>query len=294
MKTTLYISMSLMTISGLLLTSCDFSNTTDEDQVRELNIVYTDWSESIALAHLAYVLLEDELGYDVTLKLTDVENAYAEVAAGKADVFADAWLPETQKRYYTKHADNIEKLGISFPHAKTGFVVPEYSQLQYLEDLKNWDGDIAGIDEGAGVMIKARKALEKINSPATLLNLSESEMTIRLENAIKRRENIVVTGWEPHWIFARYELRFLEDENKIFGENEKIYTIGHKGITEEHPVAVRFFERMQMSEKQLNALVYEIQVHKDPIKGARAWIKKNEYVVNQWVKNLAPERKKIM
>lgn len=278
----------------LLFTSCDFSNTTEEDQSRELKIVYTDWSESIALTHLTYVLLEDELGYNIELKLTDVENAYSEVAEGKADVFADAWLPETQKRYYQKHKDNIEKLGISFPDARTGFVVPDYSSLQKVEDLKSWDGDIVGIDEGAGVMIKAAKALEKVSSPAKLLALSESEMTTRLEEAIKRRENIIVTGWEPHWIFARYELRFLKDSDKIFGEQEKIYTIGHKGITKEHPVAARFFERMQMSEKQLNELVYEIQVKKDPILGAEAWIKKNEYVVNQWLKNLSPERKKIM
>lgn len=294
MKTNFRISITLTAIAAVILTSCNLNNTPEEDQSRELTIVYTDWSESIALTHLSYILLEEKLGYDVILKLTDVENAYAEVAEGKADVFADAWLPETHKRYYDRHTGNLEKLSVSYPDAKTGFVVPQYSPLQSLSDIKNWNGEIAGIDKGAGVMIKAHKALEHYKSPALLLNLSESEMTRRLEDAIKRRKNIVVTGWEPHWIFARYGLRFLKDEDKIFGENEKIYTLGHKGITEEHPVAVRFFERMQLSKKQLNELMYELQVHEDPAEGARAWIKKNEYVVNQWVKNLEPERKKIM
>ena len=290
-----YIHFSLIAISILLtLSSCNPGAQPEEDNKRELNMVYTDWSESIALTHLAYVLLEDKLGYDVVLKLTDVESAYAEVAEGKADVFADAWLPETHKRYYNQYTDSLEKLGISYPDARTGFVVPNYSSLKKVSDLAGYSGDIAGIDEGAGVMIKARKALKKYDSPANLLVLNESEMTTRLEEAIKRRNDIIVTGWEPHWIFARYEVRFLEDAEKTFGENEKIYTIGHKGITDKHPIAVRFFERMQMSEKQLNALVYEIQVHEDPIEGAKAWIDKNEYVVNQWVKNLEPVRKKIM
>jgi glycine betaine/proline transport system substrate-binding protein len=105
---------------------------------------------------------------------------------------------------------------------------------------------------------------------------------------------VVVTGWEPHWIFARYEVRFLEDAEKIFGENEKIYTISRLGIEEDHPRVVRFFERMQLSEKQLNSLVYYMRRNEDPIVGIREWIKKNEYVVNQWVKDLGKEREKIM
>jgi glycine betaine/proline transport system substrate-binding protein len=51
---------------------------------------------------------------------------------------------------------------------------------------------------------------------------------------------------------------------------------------------------MQLSKKQLNSLVYQIRLNEDPIEGAKAWIEQNEYVVNQWVKNLTKERKKIM
>ncbi|MDZ7777017.1 MAG: glycine betaine ABC transporter substrate-binding protein [Bacteroidales bacterium] len=151
-----------------------------------------------------------------------------------------------------------------------------------------------GIDSGAGVMQKARLAITKYNLPSQLMHLSEREMTAHLEDSIKRRKEVVVTGWEPHWIFARYELRFLEDAEKIFGENEKIYTISRLGIEEDHPRVVRFFERMQLSEKQLNSLVYYMRRNEDPIVGIREWIKKNEYVVNQWVKDLGKERKKIM
>jgi len=115
-----------------------------------------------------------------------------------------------------------------------------------------------------------------------------------LEDSIKRRREIVITGWEPHWIFARYEVRFLDDPQNLFGMKENIYTIGRTGIQEEHPQAIRFFERMQLTEKQLNQLVYAIQLSDDPRQGAKQWIKENEYIVNQWVKDLKPKRKKIM
>lgn len=285
---TLLISMTLF-----LAGSCDFE-TVDEEKERNIKLVYTDWSESIALNYLSTYLLEEKLGYKVITKLTDVESAYAELAEAKSDVFTDAWLPKTQEKYYTRHEANLEKIGIIYPEARTGFVVPDYSPLKSIKDLENYNQPVVGIDSGAGVMHKARLAMEANNLKMPLQNLSEKVMVSRLEDALKRREEIVVTGWEPHWIFARYEVRFLEDPDNLFGEKEKIYALSRKNLSDKHPHAVRFFERMQLSEKQLNTLVYEIRVAEDPIQGVKKWIKHNEYVVNQWVKDLQPVRKKIM
>ena len=65
-------------------------------------------------------------------------------------------------------------------------------------------------------------------------------------------------------------------------------------MEEDHPRAVRFFERMQLTERQLNSLVYHVRLSEDPRQGVKNWINENEYIVNQWVKNLRPKRKKIM
>jgi len=276
----------------LFLFSCNMSRNKEDE--RTLRMVYTDWSESVALTYLSSVLLEEKMDYTVILKLTDVESAYREVASEEADVFTDAWLPETHKIYYEEHSASLDLLGITYPEARTGFVVPDYSSLQTIADLKNYNQPIIGIDAGAGVMQKAKTAINKYSLNIKLLELSEDEMVQHLEDSIKRRKDIVVTGWEPHWIFARYEMRFLEDPDIIFGEKEKIYTIAHKNLEEIHPNAVRFFERMQLSEKQLNSLVYQVRLNEDPVKGVKAWIEQNEYVVNQWTRNLTKERKKIM
>ncbi len=274
------------------IVSC--TNNPPDDEEVTIKLVYTDWSESVAITHLSAVLLEEKMDYTAIAKLTDVETAYQEIASGESDIFADAWLPETHKKYMEDHTENIEKLGILYPEARTGFVVPAYSELQYVSDLKNYSNPIIGIDEGAGVMQKALKAIEKYSLPFPLVSLSEDEMIKQLEDSIKRRKEIVITGWEPHWIFARYEVRFLEDSENIFGVKENIFAVGRSGIEELHPRAVRFFERMQLTEKQLNSLVYQVKLSEDPRQGVKNWIKENEYIVNQWVKNLKPERKKIM
>ncbi len=279
-------------LMGILIFSCSMSR--NEEDERTLKMVYTDWSESVALTYLSSVLLEEKMDYTVILKLTDVESAYKEVANGNADVFADAWLPDTHKSYYDEYSNKLELLGITYPEARIGFVVPNYSPLQTVADLKNYNHSIVGIDSGAGVMQKAQKAIDTYSLNTTLLDLSEEEMVHQLADSVKRRKDIVVTGWVPHWIFARYDVRFLEDPDNIFGQKEKIYSIAHKNLEENHPNAVRFFERMQLSEKQLNDLVYQVRLNEDPVKGVKVWIEQNEYVVNQWTKNLTRERKKIM
>ncbi|MGC9354554.1 MAG: glycine betaine ABC transporter substrate-binding protein [Mariniphaga sp.] len=276
----------------LLFVSC--GNKTSDEEEKTLKLVYTDWSESVAITHLSAVLLEEKMEYQVILKLTDVESAYQEIASGESDIFADAWLPETHKNYMEAHNGKIEKLGIIYPEARTGFVVPAYSNLQAVADLKNYTNPVIGIDEGAGVMQNAHRAIEMYNLSVPLLSFSEDEMIKQLEDSIKRRKEIVITGWEPHWIFARYEVKFLEDPDNVFGEKENIYTVGRTEIDEKHPRAVRFFERMQLTENQLNRLVYQVRLSEDPRQGVKNWIDENEYIVNQWVKNLKPERKKIM
>lgn len=264
------------------------------EENREVKMVYTDWSESVAITHLAAVLLEERMDYRVVLKLAKVEEVYREIAEGEADIFADAWLPETHQSYMDTYPGLIETIGITYPEARTGFVVPEYSPLQSITDLKKYPHPVIGIDEGAGIMQKAHLAIEKYALHNGLLSLSENEMVRQLEDSVKRRKEIVITGWEPHWIFARYNLRFLEDTDNIFGEKETIYTISRKGMEDDHPRAVRFFERLQLTERQLNSLVYRVRLSEDPRQGVKNWINENEYIVNQWVKNLRPERKKIM
>jgi glycine betaine/proline transport system substrate-binding protein len=234
------------------------------------------------------------MDYTVELKLAAVETVYREIAQGKADIFTDAWLPETHKPYLDQYPGKVVKIGITYPEARIGLVVPRYSKLKTLADLENYPSPVIGIDEGAGVMQKARQALKTYELPNELVSLSEEEMILHLEDSIKRRREIVITGWEPHWIFARYEVRFLDDPQNLFGAKENIYTVGRTEIEKDHPHAVRFFERMQLTEKQLNTLVYAVRLNEDPRQGARQWIREHEYIVNQWIKDLKPKRKKIM
>lgn len=289
---------ALLTVSfaySILFQGCRMQPNDYVEEDRSVRIVYTDWSEAVALTHLSKILLEEKMEYDVETKLTDVESAYREIAEGKSDVFTDAWLPETHNRYFEEYKNSIEQLGIIYPDARTGLVVPDYSRYNSITDLQEASMNIVGIDSGAGVMQQTRNALEVYELRGLKLqHLSEAEMTNAFTEAYKRRNEVIITGWEPHWLFARYEARFLEDPEGVFGHKENIFALGTKGIKNKHPHVVQFFERLQLSEKQINNLIYYMNSELDPEDGVREWIERNEYIVNQWVKNLKPERKKIM
>ena len=45
----------------------------------------------------------------------------------------------------------------------------------------------------------------------------------------------MVTGWTPHWKFARWDLKFLDDPKKVYGEAETINTIVRQGLKEDMP-----------------------------------------------------------
>lgn len=288
---------SLFLISGLLISfsGCKFQSFDKDNETPQISMVYTDWSESIAMTYVAAHILEQELGYEVDMKLTGVDNIFSEIAAGEADLFVDVWLPSTHATYFEQYKDEIEDLGYNYLSAKTGLVVPEYMEVGSIADLSgSFDGVISGIDSTAGIMQNTQRVINTYNLNNALKVANEREMIADLEESYKRREDIIITGWEPHWIFYKYDLKYLEDPEGIFAETEQLHTIGKKGFSEEHPRATEFLKRMVFNEEQMSALLFEFRLTQDETQAVKNWVRDNQVIVNQWIRDLKPEREKVM
>src|SRR5262245_26374620 len=196
----------------------------------EITIGYVEgWSDSVATTHVAAEVIREKLGYDVKLMPVAAGIMWQGVARGKLDAMLSAWLPGTHGAYYEKMKDKVVNLGINYPDAKIGLIVPEYVKANSIEDLQaqkaDFDGRIVGIDAGAGVMLKTDKAIKDYGLDYKLVASSGSGMISELTRAENEKKAIAVTGWIPHWMFAKWKLKFLEDPKKVYGDAEHVDSI---------------------------------------------------------------------
>src|SRR5699024_4782250 len=194
----------------------------------KIKIGYVNWAEGVAMTNLAKVALEDKMGYEVELTLGEPGMIFTSLSDGNVDAFLDTWLPLTHDDYIKKYEGKIEDLGYNYENARIGLVVPEYSDINSIEDLNEFkddlDGEIIGIDAGAGIMRAATESIKDYGLDYKLIEGSGPAMTTMLKEAIDKEKDIVVTGWKPHWKFARWDLKFLDDPKNSFGESENIHT----------------------------------------------------------------------
>lgn len=253
-----------------------------------IKMVYVNWAEGIAMTNLAKVILEDKMDYTVELTMADVAPIFTSLASGDQDVFMDAWLPVTHESYMKEYGDELETLGTNFEGARIGLVVPEYMNIQSIEELNDLaldlEGQIIGIDSGAGIMSTAETAIEEYGLSLSLLPGSGPAMTASLETAISKELPIVVTGWEPHWKFARWDLKFLEDPKGVFGESETIYTIARNNFSEDMPQVAKFFDNFEMSSQELGDLMGAIaDSSEEPEVVAKEWMDAHPELVSSWI-----------
>ncbi|MBU1285941.1 MAG: glycine betaine ABC transporter substrate-binding protein [Gammaproteobacteria bacterium] len=255
-----------------------------------LKIGYVNgWDDSVAATHVAGEILQSKLGYTVELKAVEPAIMWQGVARGDLDATLSAWLPATHGEYFAKLKDKVEVLGTNYAGAKIGLIVPDYVQAKTIADLqtyaKDFDGKITGIDAGAGVMRRAEEAITEYTlTDIKLMPSSGPGMATALTRAEKDKKAIVVTGWIPHWMFAKWNLRFLEDPKKVFGDDEHVDTVANPSINSKAPEAAAFLKKFSWSGEEVGAVMLAIRDGAKPEDAAKDWISKNPERVAEWLK----------
>ncbi|MGK9166447.1 glycine betaine ABC transporter substrate-binding protein [Inquilinus limosus] len=233
-----------------------------------IKIGWTAWSDAEFVTKLAQKLITDNYKTPVELVQTDIAPQYQGVAKGDIDVMMMAWLPQTHADYFKRVGEDVVMLGVLYTDAKLGWVVPSYvpeDQVASIADLAKDDvqeklaGKIQGIDPGAGLMRLSEEAIDTYGLDYELVSASDAAMVAALDRAIRRKEWIVVTGWSPHWMFGKYDLRYLDDPEGAMGGVERIYVLSRKGFQADHPEVAEFLMRMHLPLKELEAAMADAQ-----------------------------------
>jgi len=260
-------------------------------QTETIELGYVLWDSEIASTHVVAAVLIDELGYDVNLTSVDAGPMWTALAQADFDAIVAAWLPATHEAYWDQYGDSLVDLGVNLEGADIGWAVPAYVEIDSITELNDnadmFNGEIIGIDPGAGLMAASDEAMDVYGlSNLNLIDGSDAAMAAALDRAITRNEPIVVTSWRPHWMWAAYDLKYLEDPEGVFGEAEQIHTIVSQEFADNGPEdALAFLDAFNWTGEDMGAVMLKILDGMEPFDAAREWISENPEKVQEWLAN---------
>ncbi len=271
-----------------------------------VKLAYVEWSSEIASTNVVKAVLQERIGYHCQIEAMKADEMWQAVSEGQVDAIVAAWLPQTHKHYYEQFQSQFVDLGPNLEGAKIGLVVPNvtlgrqtaatglrnkpYIKAESIPDLQKYEDKfhrmIVGIDPESGVMKKTEEAIRVYGLDRfTLIKGSEKSMTKALGEAISKQQWIVVTGWVPHWKFARWELKFLDDPENVFGGREHINTIVRQGLKEDMPEVYEFLDNFSWTPEDMGQLM--IWIHDDdgmfPYEKALRYLRTHKDQVDSWI-----------
>ena len=210
-----------------------------------IRIGWTAWADGVFMTRLAEHLIETELDQPVELVRAGISEQYQGLASGRLDLMLMSWQPRTHAPWIARLGGRIEDLGVLYDGGRLGWAVPAHvprAAVASIADLaapttvERLGGRIVGIDPGSGLMRLSSRALEVYGLEDYRLEPgSGPAMTAALAEAVEAGEWIVVTGWNPHWMFAAHDLRYLEDPEGVLGGREQVHALARTGFHRDHP-----------------------------------------------------------
>lgn len=252
-----------------------------------VHLAYVEWSSEVASTNVLRAALE-QAGFEVDMTSLSAAAMWQAVATGDADAIVAAWLPTTHAEYLERVGEQVEDLGPNLDGTKLGLVVPAYTDVDSIAELNDnadtFNGEIIGIDPGAGLMGLTEEVVDTYELDLNLRSGSDATMVAALANAINNEEDIVVTSWTPHWMFARWDLKYLEDPENVYGGAEQIHTVVRQGLADDMPEAYAILNAFEWTPEQMGEVMLMNQEEgSDPYENAQQWVEDNQEQVDGWI-----------
>jgi len=255
------------------------------------------WTDITATTAATSVVLEG-LGYKTDTKILSVPVTYQSLANGDIDVFLGNWMPTMEGDIAPyREAGTVDTVGDNLQGAKYTLAVPKKTADKGLRDFgdiakfrDSLDGKIHGIEPGND---GNRLILDMINGDAfglkgfEVVESSEQGMLAAVERAVKRGEDIVFLGWEPHPMNANFEMVYLTGGDDYFGPDlggATVFTNTRAGYANECPNIGKLLDNLQFTLAMENEIMGAIlNDGEEPADAARAWLKANSGILDGWL-----------
>jgi glycine betaine/proline transport system substrate-binding protein len=258
------------------------------------------WTDVTATTAVFSALLK-RLGYQPTITVLSVPVAYASLRNRDLDVFLGNWMPaqEADRRAYVQDG-SVEVVRANLRGAKYTLAVPAYayeSGLRTFADIARFapqlNATIYGIEPGND---GNRLVLQMISRDLfglgafRMIESSEQGMLAEVERAIHAHRPIVFMAWDPHPMNMRFDLKYLEGGDSVFGPNygeATVYTNTRAGYGRECPNMARLLKNLTFTTQQESRVMDDMLNRHQPAEVAAAsFLKANPDTVAAWLQGV--------
>jgi glycine betaine/proline transport system substrate-binding protein len=269
----------------------------DAPECRTIRLSDIGWSDVTATTALFSALAKD-LGYQPAVTVLSVPVTYASMKNKDIDVFLGNWMPSMAADRDKFIADgSVEVIRANLTGAKYTLAVPAYTYTQGLKDFNDiqrfapqLEHSIYGIEPGndgnrllLGMIKQNLFGLQDFK----LVESSEQGMLAEVERAYRAHAPIVFLAWDPHPMNMRFDLRYLNGGDGVFGPNfggASVYTNTRAGYSAQCPNIGRLLRNLQFSPRAESEVMAGIlDRHESPAAAARAWLDAHPAAVAQWL-----------
>jgi glycine betaine/proline transport system substrate-binding protein len=244
------------------------------------------WEDIVPITAVARKVLEDK-GYTVDVKeFSEWGIAYAALTRGDVQAMISE-IDYVAQDYWNKNKNKLEKVSVVSHGLYQAFAVPSYVDIGSIEELNahadEFGGKIIGIEPGSGLMRESADAIDQYGlDKMQLVEGSTAGMTAALKAAVDRKEPIVVTLWDPTWMYQKFDMKFLQDPKHVFSPPQSYNLIAQKGFSEENPEAREILAGIFMPIDQVRAINTEVSDGKAMDQAIADWIAANGGLIERW------------
>ncbi|WP_028203874.1 glycine betaine ABC transporter substrate-binding protein [Paraburkholderia nodosa] len=258
-----------------------------------IKLAITDWADVLATANVAKYVLETKLNQPVKFVNADIGIQFQGVARGDLDIMVGGWLPVTHAVYYAKYKNDLDDVGVIYTGGRNGWAVPAYvpeSQVSSISDLNKpdvkskLDGTIQGIGPGSGLMQASEKSVQAYNlNGYNLQSSSEAGMLAAVSRAYQTKQWVVATVWSPHWLWQKWQMRYLKDPKGTLGGEEQVHAFASKQFATKFPRADVFFKHFKLTLADVEAIELEGNSTNDYATAAKKFVDAHPDKLKAWL-----------
>lgn len=280
----------------------------------EVSLVANPWPGSYANAAVASIILEAELGADVTIVEIDENAQWAGLDDGTLHAALEVW-PSGHAENYATYIDELGTVEDAGPLGAVGqigwfmpsYVLDEYPEMATWEGLAGNEGIFATAETGSsGQFLAADPSFVQFDE-AIIANLgldfeviqsgSEAAQLTAVESAISREEPVLFYFYTPHWLHAQYDLTLVElpewtEECEAKPEAERdcgypedvLFKAINGDLASSQPGVYEFLSNFTMENAWQDEITFAMDVEgQDVQEAAQAWVDANEDVWRAWL-----------